>query len=304
MEYLVGGYTMLNDIIFANGSTIKNQLGGSVFSAAGIKLWRDSLTYIGTAGADFEYYYSPFFDNNKIHTEIKFTLPRTLHYVMEYNKDGSWREYCKYGEELENYARTHGNLTKEMFEPCCDEKTKGIYIEASLDTEIVNCFKDLKNMMPNGKLMWEITTGDLLNYEKHKRVLQLIQEVDVYSINFNESKAFFCIKTEEEAIQRIKDIGKPCFFRAGTKGAYIIQNGETYFLRGVDTHKSVDATGCGNNSTATALIGFAEGLSPIETLAMANISASYNARQYGPWPLVDGSVRSKAREKMLEILKN
>lgn len=303
MEYLVGGYTMLNDILFADGSSIQNQLGGSVFSAAGIKLWRDSVAYIGTAGPDFEEHYGPFFRANKIHTEVRITLPRTLHYVMQYNQDGSWREYCKYGDELEELAAVKGRLTKDMFAPCCDETTKGIYVEASLNTEIVYCFKELKEMMPKGKLMWEITTGDLLNPKRHERILELIEEVDIYSINFNESKAFFQIEREEEAIQAILDIKKPCFFRAGAKGAYMIQDGEVSFLESVDKEASVDATGCGNCSTATALIGFAEGLEPLETLAMANISAGYNARQFGPWPLVDDGVRQEAIRKLEQILK-
>lgn len=302
MEYLVGGYTMLNDIVFADGSSILNQLGGSVFSAAGIKLWRDSLAYIGTAGPDFEKHYGPFFSANKIHTEVRITLPRTLHYVMKYNTDGSWREYSKYGNELEELAAVKGRLTRDMFAPCCDETTKGIYIEASLNTDIVNCFKELKDMMPNGKLMWEIATGDLLNPKRHERVLQLIEQVDIYSINFNEAKAFFQIEKEEEAIQFILDIKKPCFFRAGAKGAYMIQDGEVLFLESVGRELSVDATGCGNCSTATALIGFAEGLAPMETLAMANISAGYNARQFGPWPLVDERVQQEARKKLEQIL--
>lgn len=303
MEYLVGGYTMLNDIIFEDGSSIENQLGGSVFSAAGIKLWRDSVAYIGTAGPDFEEHYGPFFNANNIKTAVKYTLPRTLHYVMQYNKDGSWKEYCKYGNELEELAKVHGKITREMFEPYCDENTKGIYLEASLSTDIINNFKELKEMMPNGKLMWEIVTGDLLNPERHERLLELIKQVDIYSINFNEAKVFFQVESEVDAINAILDIKKPCFFRVGIKGAYLIKDGEVSFLGGVDTDISVDATGCGNNSTATSLIGFAEGLSPMETLAMANISAGYNARQYGPWPLADENVREEARKELKEILR-
>lgn len=293
---------MLNDIIFEDGSSITNQLGGSVFSAAGIKLWRDSVVYIGAAGEDFEEYYGPFFSSNKIETAVRYTLPRTLHYLVEYNKDGSWKEYSKYGDELEKLAQVNGRLTLDMFEPYCDEKTKGIYIEASLKTEIVNHFEELKAMMPNGKLMWEIATNDLLNPEGHERILQLIEQVDIYSINFNEAKAFFQIESEDEAIYEILKIRKPCFFRAGDKGAYLIVDGEVSFLESIGTEISVDATGCGNCSTATALIGYAEGLPPMETLAMANISAGYNARQYGPWPLVDENVRKEARKTLEQIL--
>ena len=54
MEYLVGGYTMLNDFDLPGGKQLRDVLGGSVFSAAGIRLWRDSVAYIGAAGEDFD----------------------------------------------------------------------------------------------------------------------------------------------------------------------------------------------------------------------------------------------------------
>ena len=54
MEYLVGGYTMLNDFDLPGGKQLRDVLGGSVFSAGGIRLWRDSVAYIGAAGEDFD----------------------------------------------------------------------------------------------------------------------------------------------------------------------------------------------------------------------------------------------------------
>jgi sugar/nucleoside kinase (ribokinase family) len=83
----------------------------------------------------------------------------------------------------------------------------------------------------------------------------------------------------------------------------MIQNGQAVFLASIGTENTVDPTGCGNNSTAAALVGFAEGLSMRETLAMANISASYNARQYGPWPLVTPQVRREAKDLLDGLLR-
>lgn len=293
---------MLNDIMFADGSSITDQLGGSVFSAAGIRLWRDSVAYIGVAGEDFDLHYGPFFKANGIITEVRKEIPKTLHYVMKYESDGRWSEYCKYGDEYEEDASKKSMLTVEMFSKCCDENTKGIYLEAALKTEITNHFAELKALMPSGKLMWEIATGDLMDPSRKEKVLERIGQTDIYSINFNESKAFFGIDTEEKAIREIIALKKPCFFRAGTKGAYMIQDGEVSFLPSVGVDKSVDATGCGNCSTAVSLIGFAEDLSPVETLAMANVAAAYNARQYGPWPLVTDEVQRQARAEMTELM--
>ena len=47
MEYIVAGYNMVTDIYYPDGRIVKNEPGGSFYSAAGIKLWRDSLAYVG-----------------------------------------------------------------------------------------------------------------------------------------------------------------------------------------------------------------------------------------------------------------
>jgi sugar/nucleoside kinase (ribokinase family) len=303
MEYLVGGYTMVNDIVLADGSIMDNKLGGSVFAAAGIKLWRDSLVYVGVAGSDFSDIYGEYFRANGIVTGVNEAIPSTLRYVLKHNPDGSWNEYCKLDPEATASAAKASALTIDMFAPYCDVDTKGIYLEAPVDSEIANSFAKLKSLMPNGRIMWEIMTADLMSPKKRDKVLEKIGQADIYSMNFNEARAFFGVNSIEEATNALLDLGKPCFFRAGATGAYMIQNGRVAFLASVGTENTIDPTGCGNNSTAAALVAFAEGLSMRETLAMANISASYNARQYGPWPLLTPQVRREAEDMLDRLLR-
>ena len=172
MEYLVGGYTMMNDFDLKDGRQLRDVLGGSVFSAAGIRLWRDSVAYIGAAGEDFDQYYGPYFEANGIKVSVKKPVKHTLRYQMKYNADGSWEESCRYGEAYEEDASRMCALDASQFAPYCDENTKGIYLEASLHAPITGQFGQLKRMMPNGKLMWEITTGDLLAPKRHAQVLK------------------------------------------------------------------------------------------------------------------------------------
>lgn len=193
MEYLVGGYTMLNDFDLKDGRQLRDVLGGSVFSAAGIRLWRDSVAYIGAAGEDFDQYYGPYFEANGIRVSVKKPVKYTLRYQMKYNADGSWEENCRYGEAYEEEASRLCALDASQFAPYCDENTKGIYLEASLHAPITGQFGQLKRMMPNGKLMWEITTGDLLAPGRHAQVLKKIEETDAFSMNLNEAKYFLAL---------------------------------------------------------------------------------------------------------------
>lgn len=302
MEYIVAGYTMVNDVNFADGSSVKGFLGGSAFSVAGIKMWRDSVGYVGVAGEDFKATHGDFYEKNNIALNVEERFPNTLYYVLDYFDDGSWKETCLGGEEYEDMVYEKSRFGADAFAKLAGEDTKGIYIEATLNTQIVYEFDKLKAMIPNGKIMWEIFTSELVP-EKYDKVVELIGHVDYFSMNFNEAKTFFEVETLEEAIERIKALGKPCFFRCGTAGAYIVTPDETTFLGAIGVSDCVDETGCGNCSTATSLIGLCEGLTAKETLAMANISAMYNTKQYGPWPYTDAEVRAEAealKQKLLE----
>ena len=302
MEYIVAGYNMITDIYYPDGRVLKGSPGGSFYSAAGIKMWRDNLAYVGTAGPDFIDFYGKFYADNNIRTVISEVLPKTLSYDLIYAPDGSWTERCSYGEEYEAMAKDVGRLTPEMFASLCDESTKGIYIEASLSAKIADDFDALKSLLPKGKLMWEVNTEDLFDPAKKEAILERIEKVDIYSVNLHEAKAFFGKETCEEVVSEIQKIGKPCFLRLGEEGAGLITADSAVFAPPVDVETSVDPTGCGNCSTAAALIGFAEGLPPFDTVMMANIAAGYNARQVGPWPVVTEKTREEAYA-MLEAAK-
>lgn len=300
MEYIVAGYNMVTDIYYPDGRTVRNEPGGSFYSAAGIKMWRDSLAYVGTAGPDFDDYYGEFYRNNGIRTCITHSLPSTLRYDLIYGADGSWTERCTYGEEYEAEAKVIGRMTPEMFAPLCDGNTKGIYLEASLSAKIADHLAELKALIPQGKLMWEINTEDLFNPDCRQAILDRIGIVDIYSVNLPEARGFWGRETLEEIIGEIQALGKPCFLRMGEEGAALVTKDSAVFAPPVKVENSVDPTGCGNCSTAAALIGFAEGLPAFDTVMMANISAGFNACQIGPWPVVDEATRREARALLAE----
>lgn len=299
MEYIVAGYNMVTDLYYPDGRVIKASPGGSFYAAAGIKMWRDSLAYVGTAGPDFDEFYGAFFRENGIGTHVKKVLPHTLRYDLVYAPDGSWTERCTYGEEYETMAKDVGRLTPEMFAPLCDGSTRGIYLEASLSAKIADGLPDLKALIPNGKLMWEINTEDLFDPARKEAILKRIGQVDIYSVNLHEARAFFHRETLEEVIADIQALGKPCFLRLGEEGAGLVTRESAVFAPPVAVAESVDPTGCGNCSTAASLIGFAEGLPAFDTVMMANISAGFNARQVGPWPVADEATRAEA-QRLLE----
>ena len=294
MKYVAAGYTMVNDIFFADGKKAEKVLGGSVFSASAMALFQDQVGYVGTAGPDFEDLFGNYYHKNQIVCAIAKTLPHTHRYLMEYLPDGRWQERSAYGEAYEEAMREGTAVTAAHFSALCGADTQGIYLEAALNGKILDQLPQLRVLAPHAKIMWEMATQDILCPESRPVLLEKLHQVDIYSLNLPESLQLFDVRGEEEALHCIAQRGVPCFYRVGARGAWLVQEGRASFLPAVGTSESVDATGCGNASTAAALIGFAEGAEPGRLLAMANIAAALTARQLGPIP----DVRTARAEAM------
>ena len=284
MEYVAAGYNMLTDVTFADGSQILNTPGGSWYAASGLVFWRKSVAYVGTAGPDFDEYYGKWFSDNGIDCRVKKCLPQTLKYSLKYRPDGIWTERCAQGEEYERMAKDAGRITPQMIAGACGPETKGIYIEASLSAKIAEGFAEVKALVPQAVLLWEINGDDLRDPACKEAIEARIAQVDAFSLNYDEACGFFGITDREEICRRLQSYGRLCFFRLGEEGSALVAPAGVTFAPAIGVEHSVDPTGCGNCSTAASLIGIAEGLPAEQTLYMANLAASYCARQTPPWP--------------------
>ena len=308
MRYLVTGCTLLNDMNYADGSKAEGFLGGTIYTLAGIKPYSDDVLFITTAGPDFDQYFGDYYRKNGLSTDgVQFVLPKTEYRILDYAADGRWWEYSKYGEDFDKEWGLTALIKADFVTKYADQETLGIYFESGVRESIWQGLAEIRSAAPNAKIMWEIPTDDIDNPEVKDEIGTLIDKVDIYSLNFPESMTYFGTKTEEESIQSIKDVGKPCFFRTGTKGAYMILEDEAWFAPAIGVDDSVDATGCGNCSTGTAMYGFCEGIHPLLTVVLANLSASLNALQFGPYSHFSEALRAelfaKAEAKFNQLLK-
>ena len=302
MEYIAAGYNMLTDVYFADGRKILNTPGGSWYAASGLAFWRSSVAYAGTAGPDFDRYYGDWFAANGIICRVKKCLPETLRYELRYRPDGIWTEKCSQGEEYETMAKDVGRITPEDIAACAGPETKGIYIEASLSAKIADGFAAVKALVPQAFLMWEINGDDLRDPACKTAIEARIAQVDAFSMNHDEACGFFGTEDEASILAGLQKYGKPCFFRLGERGSSLVTPEGVTFAPAIDLAESVDPTGCGNCSTAAALIGLAEGLSAEKTVRMANLAASYCAKQTPPWPKADDAFRAEMERKLEEYL--
>ena len=283
---------------YADGSKAEGFLGGTIYTVTGIKPFCDDVLFITTAGPDFDEYFGAYYRENNLSTDgVQFVLPKTQYNLLDYAADGRWWEYSKYGKEFEKEWGPKALIQASYVVKYSDEQTLGIYFESGVEEPVWKSLDDIRKAAPNAKIMWEIPTYDIDNPDVKDDIKTLIEKVDIYSLNLPESFTYFGTNSEKDSIKAIINLGKPCFFRVGTKGAYMIQDQQAWFAPSIGVDESVDATGCGNCSTGTSMYGFCEGLHPLRTVILANLAAALNAKQFGPYPLFTSELRTELMDK-------
>ncbi len=283
MSYIIVGNTMVNDLLFTENRLIKQILGGAVYCVSGLLPWTQDVLYVSGVGKDFSEWYGDYFKINKLGYEgLKYSLPKTNYNIVEYADDGQWHEYSIYSPTYFEDHKEDISIEIEDFIHLVDDTSKGLYTESRVSESFWKNIHVLKEKFPNLKIMWEIPTEDALIEERRAHAIQNIDNCDMFSINLPEAKALFNLKDETACIKTLLTLNKPVFFRVGEKGAYLLMDDKALFLQSIGASKAIDPTGCGNISTTTAMFGLCEAYTPQRILAMANITAYYNTKQYGP----------------------
>ncbi len=283
MKYIVSCISIVNDIIYADKEPVYGFLGGGVYAASGIKLYTDDVVFVTTGGSDYFDYYGEYFDSNGYdRSAVYCTLPVTHKTTLVYEPDGSWNEHHVAGEDAFDRYLNNTSRRAAYFMPFCGDDTAGIFMDSNSGDPIWQETALVRRCAPNAKIMWEVQTFDSMNPEIRDVVRCNIKLCDMFSMNLREASFHFEKTDESELIKTIQDFGVPCFLRAGERGGFFVSKGGCWFSPSVGVENAVDATGCGNCSSAASLYGWCEGYDPKKLVKCANIAAGFNVREHGP----------------------
>jgi len=304
MKFVAIGNTMRDSVAQADGTITASHMGGpSPFAYAGIRVWCDDVQMLTGVGLDHDDYFGEWIRENNICTDgIVKVAEKTHNFVLYYNEDGSYD--ASHGMDKDAFAYEIGAM--EMRPAQFEEYTK--------DAECCYFFYDCENIVfwnqiaeikkkYGWQMMWEMS-GTSAYPERLPRIKQIIKDlnIEMFSMNFNECKRLFGCETREEAIAQLKTMGaRFVFLRDGSNGSYAIEGDKHWHIPSVRSETSVDPTGCGNTSTGTAMYGYYVTKDPIMACIMANISAGYNAAQYGLIPHFDAEMRADAQKRAAEM---
>jgi hypothetical protein len=283
MNYIIVGNTMINDLMFSKDKVVKEVLGGAVYCVSGLLPWTSNILYVSGVGTDFKHWYGNYFESNNLsYTGLKYCLPKTNYNIVEYAPTGQWHEYSIYSPTYFEDHKKDISIFINDFIQHITLQSRGLYTESRVDEAFWSDIDQLKTSFPQLKIIWEIPTEDAMDKKRQKASLKNIKNCDFFSINLPEAMSLFNVLSEMACIQALLNLNIPVFFRVGEKGAYLIDQNQVLFLESIGAFDALDPTGCGNISTATVLYGLCEHF-PLETiLAMANVTAYYNTKQYGP----------------------
>ncbi|NLL91843.1 MAG: carbohydrate kinase family protein [Ruminococcaceae bacterium] len=311
MDYLVAGNVMVDIVRFADGSGSdrKNMGGPSVFAYSGVKLWTDSSMLVCKVGEDFYEYFDEWLEKNNVVREgIKVVCDYCNHSFLVYKEDGTYMgdpERFTKERHRSDWIQDFGYMKttpEDIGEFSSKYNIKGVYLAQNNDYVWWRKFSEIKKR-DGFKFMWEIE-APCCEPNQMEANLNALKSTDIFSINVQEACSLFEVDTEEECIEKLKQLPVDVtIFRVGKKGLYSIAGNEVFFLPSAPADRVVDPTGCGNTSTGSAMYAYSEGHDPLMIGIMANVASAQNIRQFGVIPDFD-AVREFAYKQAKELYDN
>ena len=311
VEYLACGNIMTDQIEDKNGKLSAPKMGGPAFYAlAGIRLWTPNCKLVCKAGADYADTYGVWMQQNRVPQDsVNVVCEHCTCHVLTYQPDGSFLFRSKYGQEVLGYMKTH---PEDIDVACANQQVKGMYMAQNTDKIVWDKLAAVKKKY-GFKIMWELEhapgmreKNNWSRQEMQQRILHCLQVADMWSLNHNEAADLFGIPREDDKamIAQLQKLPvEMTFYRVGSRGAFVVTPTNSYFCQVIKPFgESADPTGCGNNSTGTAMYSWAAGDDGASVAVKACISAGFNAAQNGPYPLYTEEDTHLAEQLLREYL--
>lgn len=295
MEYIAITQFISDDIIYENGESYLDRMGGVVYALAGMRYWSRSIGVYCKAGDDFDAVYGRWIADNGIDTEnVRRVSGMGPHTRCIYSGSEERQEVPVQGcRSIEEMMLSVDELPEQP------EDCKGIYVFLDSDAEY---FRELKRWnVRNSKILWEIH-GKAAAYENRERVKECLKYVDILAINCVEGERLTRETLPEKIVTELLTMGAKCvFFHRGSDEAYAADK-DGCTVVSVYPIQPVDVTGGGNSSSGGFLAGYCEsGFDTATAGRCANVSASMVLEYAGVPDMIDAEAEREAARRAAEL---
>jgi sugar/nucleoside kinase (ribokinase family) len=278
INYVTFSNLIIDDIVFPDGQTFMNTLGGAGMHAlVGMRIWSDSLGYAAAAGPDLD----------EVHRESLEQFGVDLNGLVQ--RDGfqtarAWQVFelderrieifRTSTDDFERYQVTEKDLPEEYY------GARGYHIQWGTLAELSELIAHLKIKNPTLKIVVEPTYEQLEN--DADGFVTLMSQVSLFSPDMGEGELITGHSTPEKICETLFEWGAPLVaIRMGEQGSLIrTPDGEGWLVPAAPA-SIVDVTGAGNAYCGGFLTGLGDGVSPLEAAMRATVSASFALEQFG-----------------------
>ncbi|MBS1253164.1 MAG: 5-dehydro-2-deoxygluconokinase [Anaerolineales bacterium] len=279
-DYVSFSNVIIDDIVFSDGRTMMNTLGGAgTHALAGMRVWSDRIGYVVTVGPDFK----------PAHRAQLETLGADLRGVVEregFRTPRAWQLFEPDERRIEVFRTDmadfyqYGPRFEDM--PADYLQARGFYlIWISTLPEVIEFIHRLREINPEVRLVWEPTPEHLDG--NPKKIQEVLHQIDLCSPAWDEAQAMTEQESVEDAVKTLLAWGAPLVaIRMGAEGSLVYSvTGEGWRIPAVPPSQRIDVTGAGNAYCGGFLVGLGEGLDPVEAALRAAVSASFALEQFG-----------------------
>lgn len=295
VDYYVLTQLLIDDIHLPSGEQHKNQLGGGIYAAAGMRIWSEHVGFCCAPGPDFEGNYDHWFFDNQVEISGGRRTKNCTHAIINYFPDGEREEIL-----LPGCATHHESQPLVSEIPFEYKNCKGMYFFKDCEEEFWNQLIPYLNQSSSVSC-WEIL-GSAAVPQNRDFIGEALHHVDLFSFNLTEGKRLTGNNRPDEIVKAlIKLNAKNVILRMGENGALVSSGNGIYHIPAAKT-TVVDVTGGGNSSTGGFVTGFCQSDGDIVKAGLcAAISASYILQQYGVPPVITEDLMNDAEQKLFEL---
>lgn len=269
MEVATVGHASI-DIIRYRGEERKQLGGAAIYSAMASKIF-SKTGIVSRVGKDFPWEFYTVLRDAGVSTDgLKRTRGKSTTFTIEYDDSGR-AHYSSYDLNVGVYIRPE-DIPREYF------KAKAFHLAPMAATKQQH-FIDFLRDNTDAIISMNTHIGYIPRYRK--KLLDLISQVHVFTLNDEEAKALTRKNTLNRSINAFKKIPhNQIIITTGPGSSIIIKNGEISISHSQYQPRVVDLTGCGDAFAGAYISSYIKGEDPLKAASIASSVASIAASDW------------------------
>lgn len=278
INYVTFSNLIIDDIVFPDGQTFMNTLGGAGMHAlVGMRVWSDGLGYAAAIGPDLD----------AAHRDSlqRFGVDLAgLILQKDYQTARAWQVFEPDERRIEIFRTSMDDF--ERFQvtkndlPDTYHQARGFHIQWGALAQLEELIVSLRDKNQDLKIVWEPTAENLAQQQAGYQYI--LPNVSLFSPDLGEAEMITGHADPNQIFETLFTWGVPlAAIRMGENGSLVKKpSGEGWIIPAVPA-TITDVTGAGNAYCGGFLTGLGDELSLPEAAMRAAVSASFALEQFG-----------------------